>query len=560
MLLGASGFAAQTLQAAAAPPAPQASAKASAPVAAETDALDRLFRDAVKPGDPAVTAIVVKNGQALLRAGYGLANVELNVPATPEHVFRIGSVTKQFTAALVLMLAEEGKLALADPVTKYLPDYPVGGKTITIEHLLTHTSGIQSYTDIPRWRGMLREDLSLTALIDAFKNEPMVFEPGERWRYNNSGYVLLGAVIEKVGGKSYADAVRERICVPLGMADTRYDVTDEVVARRAAGYGRVKDRLVNAQYLSMTQPYAAGALLSTVDDLAKWDAGLGSGKLLKPESLAKMFTSFTLTGGGRTGYGYGWQVGTFEGRPSQEHGGGIPGFRAHVVRLPEDRVYVAVLSNLGAPQPDTQLLARKAAAIAAGKPLTNPAPATLTAEQLEEYVGRFAPPSGPRHIVTRDGTRMFVQISSGGRTEIVPAGQDLFFVRDSFLRLRFERDAGGKVARLVIDDWGAQPVATRDETPEPARVAIAVDPAIYDAYVGEYELAPGFMLTVTREGSQLMTQATGQAKVEVFPSSPTDFFLKIVDAQISFKKDASGAVTHLVLFQGGREVPAKKIK
>lgn len=537
-----------------------AAAKAPAPDATTTEALGRLFREAVKPGEPALAVIVVRDGQVLLRAAFGMASVELGVPATPEHVFRIGSVTKQFTAALVMMLAEEGKLALADPVTKFLPDYPTGGKNITVEHLLTHTSGIQSYTDMPRWRGMLREDLSLTALIDVFKNEPMLFAPGERWRYNNSGYILLGAIIEKVTGKGYAEVARERIFAPLGMTATRYDVTEDVVTKRAAGYGRVKDRLVNAQYLSMTQPYAAGALLSTVDDLARWDAGLAPGRLLKAESLEQMFTSFTLTGGSRTGYGYGWQVGSYDGRPSQEHGGGIPGFRAHVVRVPADRVYVAVLSALGAPQPDTQMLARKSAAIAIGKPLADPVPVSLTAEQLDAYVGRFVPPAGARHIVTREGTRMFAQISSGGRTEMFPAGNDEFFVKDSFMRLRFERDPAGTVTRLIVDDWGVQPAAARDETPEPARVAVTVDPAIYDAYVGEYELAPGFILTVTREGDRLMTQATGQAKVEVYPSAPTEFFLKVVDAQISFKKDAAGAVTHLVLHQGGRDVPAKKIR
>jgi hypothetical protein len=318
---------------------------------------------------------------------------------------------------------------------------------------------------------------------------------------------------------------------------------------------------VNAQYLSMTQPYAAGSLLSTVDDLAKWEAGLASGKVVKAASLEKMFASYPLASGAPCGYGYGWQIGAFEGRPAQEHGGGIPGFRAHVVRLPADGVYVAVLSNMAAVSPDPQALAKKAAAIAAGKPLVTPAAVTLTPEQLEAYVGRYVAAGGAKHLVTREGARVFVQVNSGGRTEVFPAGNDVFFVKDSFMRLRFERDAAGKAVRLVISDWGEQPAATRDTTPEKAApVAAAVDPAVYDAYVGEYELAPGFVLTVTREGDKLMTQATGQGKVEVFPSSPTEFFLKVVDAQLSFVKDAAGKVTGLVLHQGGRDMPAKKIK
>jgi hypothetical protein len=375
-----------------------------------------------------------------------------------------------------------------------------------------------------------------------------------------SGYILLGAIIEKVSGKKYADFVRERIFGQLGMSETRYDVTDEVIARRAAGYGRTGDRFVNAQYLSMTQPYAAGALLSTVDDLAKWEAGLAAGRVVKAASLEKIFTSYTLSNGVPTGYGYGWQIGEYEGLAAQEHGGGISGFRAHVLRLPSDGVYVAVLSNLAASAPDPQALARKAAAIAIGKPLVNPAQVTLTLEELDGYVGRYVTAAGSRHIVTREGSRMFIRIGGGIRTEVFPSAGDTFFERDAFTRLRFEPDAAGKVARLVVDNWGAQPAAARDETPEKARVVVPQDPAIYRAYAGEYELVPGFVITVTLEGDMLMTQATGQSKIEVFPSSPTEFFLKVVDAQITFVKEASGTVTQLILHQGGRDMPAKKIK
>ena len=239
-------------------------------------AIDQLFRAAAKPNEPGLAVIVVRKGEILHRAAYGMANVELGVALQPDHVLRIGSVTKQFTSAAIMMLAEEGKLAVTDPITKFLPDYPTQGKTITVEHLLTHTSGIQSYTDMPKWRNMFRQDMSLTELIDLFKNEPMQFEPGARWRYNNSGYILLGAIIEKVSGKKYADFVQERIFTPLGMKDTRYDVTEQVIPRRAAGYVKTGERIVNAPYLSMTQPYAAGSLISTVDDLSKWDAAIES--------------------------------------------------------------------------------------------------------------------------------------------------------------------------------------------------------------------------------------------------------------------------------------------
>ncbi|MFO7695396.1 MAG: serine hydrolase [Vicinamibacterales bacterium] len=533
------------------------------PATASTDAaaLDQLFRAATKPGDPGVAVIVVRKGQTLYRAAHGMANLELGVALQPDHVFRIGSVTKQFTSAAIMMLAEEGKLAVTDSITKFLPDYPTQGKTITVEHLLTHTSGIQSYTDMPKWRNMFRQDMPLTELIDLFKNEPMQFEPGARWRYNNSGYILLGAIVEKVSGKKYADFVQERIFTPLGMKDTRYDVTDQIIPRRAAGYGRTGDRIVNAQYLSMTQPYAAGSLISTVDDLAKWDAALTAGRVINAESLAKCFASHKLASGSESGYGYGWSIGRYEGRAVQEHGGGIHGFRSYVLRIPSDGVYVAVLSNMAAAAPSPEMLARLAAAIAIGKPLVNPTPVTLAPEQLDAYTGRYVTAPGARLGVSREGARLFVQGGDGPKTEIVPAGNDVFFVRDTFRRFTFQRDAAGKYERFEVDDWGPQPPAIRDNTPEPpARSAIELDPSVLKAYVGEYELAPGFVLAVTLEGNRLMTQATGQGKVEVFPSSPTEFFLKVVNAQITFVNDSSGAVTGLVLHQGGRDMPAKKIK
>lgn len=542
-------------------PVSRKASPAARPLAGDAAAIDTLFKTAVKPSDPGLAVVVVRKGQVLHRAAYGLANIELGVAARPEHVFRIGSVTKQFTAAVIMMLADEGHLAVSDPITKFLPDYPTQGRTITVEHLLTHTSGIQSYTDMPKWRNMFRQDLSLTELIDVFKNEPMQFAPGTRWRYNNSGYILLGAIIEKVTGKKYADMVRERIFQPLAMADTRYDDTEAVIPRRAAGYAQTRTGLINAQYLSMTQPYAAGALMSTVDDLAKWEAGLAAGKVVKAAALEKMFADYPLASGAPSGYGYGWQIGAYEGRPVQEHGGGIPGFRAHVLRMPSDGVYVAVLSNVSAPEPDPQMLARKAAAVAIGKPLTNPPVVTLTDKQLDAYVGQYVTAAGTRRTVTREGTRLFMAVGGGARAEILPSGPDTFFVKDRFVRLRFERDTAGNAARLRVTDWGEEPVATRDDKPaKPAPVQVAVDPALYDAYVGEYELAPGFILTVTREGNSLMTQATGQGTVEVFPSAPTEFFLKVTDAQLSLVKDASGKVTGLVLHQGGRDVPAKKIK
>jgi CubicO group peptidase (beta-lactamase class C family) len=265
--------------------APQAKPSSAA---SATAAFERVMKDAYPADKPGAAVIVVKDGKTLFRRAYGMADLELGVPLQPDMVFRLGSITKQFTATAILMLAEEGKVNVQDRIEKHLPGYPTHGHIITVEHLLTHTSGIQSYTGMPGWMNdRIMAPMKPQEIIDGFKKEPLNFGPGERWAYNNSGYILLGAIIEKVSGKSYEAFVKERVFDPLGMTSSYYDNPEPIINRRVSGYtGDAKDPR-NARYLSMTQPYAAGSLASTVDDLARWDQALAAGKVLKPESLAR---------------------------------------------------------------------------------------------------------------------------------------------------------------------------------------------------------------------------------------------------------------------------------
>ncbi len=345
--------------------------------------------------------LVVQDGRPVLRKGYGLAEVELAVPVRPEMVFRVGSVTKQFTAACVLKLVEEGRLSLSDEITKFLPDYPAGGRRVTIEQLLTHTSGIKSYTEIPaRYPNRLREDWTLAQTIDFFKNEPFDFEPGTKWHYDNSGYVLLGAILEKVTGKAYANLVSEWIFEPLGMKDTRYDSETAIVPRRASGYQTGPGGIVNASYLSMTQPFAAGGLISTVDDLARWQAALDAGRILSAESRRRMWTPVTLPDGTPTRYGYGWGIWSYEGHAVVEHGGRINGFSTANLRLPDDRIYVAVLSNcLGCAEP--RALALRAASLLIGKPFDERPPIVLPESTLDRNAGTYRDEDGDDWVVRR---------------------------------------------------------------------------------------------------------------------------------------------------------------
>ena len=216
---------------------------------------------------PGLSVLVAKDGKAIYSKGFGMANLENSVPNAPEHVFEIGSITKQFTAVAILMLEEQGKLSVNDEMTKYIPEYPTQGKTITIHHLLNHTSGIQSYTGMASFRTLARTDMTPTELIDKFKNEPMEFDPGSQFKYNNSGYILLGHIIEVVSGKSYEDFIQTNIFDTLGMAHSYYGSMPRLIPNRARGYSEAENGYRNADYLSLTLPYAAGSIMSTTGDL-----------------------------------------------------------------------------------------------------------------------------------------------------------------------------------------------------------------------------------------------------------------------------------------------------
>ena len=288
------------------------------------------------------TIIVTKAGKTLFRKAYGLADVERRIALKPESVMRLGSLTKQFTAVAIMRLVDESGLAVSDDITKFLPDYPTHGQRITLEHLLHHTSGIKNYTDMPTFKNLIDRKMTVQQMIDFFKHEPLDFKPGSQFSYSNSGYFLLGATIEHVSGMTYASFMAKHLFEPLGMTDTAYEGYERSGAKRVEGYSGKK----KAAFMSMTQPYAAGALVSTVEDLAIWDAAISAGELLTSNSWQQVFTPHNLKRRPwNPPYGYGWIVTQFKGNKTFEHGGGIFGFATYPIRIPQDKVYVAVLMN-----------------------------------------------------------------------------------------------------------------------------------------------------------------------------------------------------------------------
>lgn len=513
--------------------------------------LDALFKTHYKATDPGATVIVVKDGKTVFRKAYGAANLDSKTALTPGTVLRLGSITKQFTAVAILMLADESKLALNDPVTRFFPDYPTGGKVITVEHLLTHTSGIASFTGKPDYVANMAKDVRVGQMIDSFKNDPLEFEPGTEYRYNNSGYFLLGAIIEQVSGQTYASFLEQRIFTPLGMKDTAYEGSERGKAPRAVGYTATEKTYVPSAPLSMSQPYAAGALVSTVDDLAKWDAAIAAGKLLKPASWKLAFTPYMLTPQKSAEYGYGWHVGTLQGAPVIDHGGGINGFRTYALRLPQQKIFVAVLANADSGNADPGVLAKKAAALAMGKPFAEHKEIALDPQTLQAYTGLYdTETDDKRSFAVRDGA-LVMQRGSGRPVPVKAFSRNGFFIPGTLAQFEFERDAAGKVSHVTMtqDDAVRRNARIGDLPAAPAAVKIAS--ASFDARAGTYRFTPQFAITLSREGERYYAQGTGQPKLEIFPASQDVFRAPEVAAEVRFEQGA-GAEPVLVLQQNGQ--------
>jgi CubicO group peptidase (beta-lactamase class C family) len=298
---------------------------------------------------------VMRGAEVILAEGYGHADIENDVHATAETVYRIGSITKQFTSTAIMQLVERGDIDPDDEITEFLPDYATQGHRITIHHLLTHTSGIKSYTGLGREHRnrTFRVDLTHDELIDMFEDEPFDFGPGEQWRYNNSGYYLLGVIIERVTGQSYADYLDEHIYGPLEMNASSYCGEKKIIPNRAEGYERSDGRLVNDDPLSMNIPGAAGALCSSVTDLLKWQTAMNANSLISQQSYDLMTTPARLNNDSVTTYGYGLAVRETNGHRRIAHGGGINGFVTMLAYYPDDDLTVVVLSNTPGAHPGT---------------------------------------------------------------------------------------------------------------------------------------------------------------------------------------------------------------
>lgn len=424
-----------------------------------TPVFDSLIKAYSVSGKFNGTVLVARKGEIVYMKSAGYRDAEKKTPHSSEDIYQIGSVTKQFTAAVIMQLQNEGRLSVNDKLSKYFKQLPNADK-ITIEHLLTHTSGLFNYTDDTV---LLKSDVTKhytrDQMISIFSMYKPDFEPGTKWNYSNTGYSMLGYIIEKVTGKPYEKVVRERILQPLGMDQSGFDYTHLKNEHKSKGYYSISEGAVApAPTVDSTIAYSAGALYSTVNDLLKWERGIATEKILPAASWQKIFTPY------KNNYGYGWSVGKAFGKAYMAHSGGIHGFSAFIMRIPQDELVSIVLDN-----------------------------------------------------------------GSGS--------------------------ASGIIARQLIN------IAMGEAYTIPkAKTELKIDKAILQTYAGEYELVPGFSITIRLDGETLKAQATGQEEFPIFAETENMFFYKVVEAKIEFIKDSSGKISSIILHQGGRDMPGERIK
>jgi CubicO group peptidase (beta-lactamase class C family) len=535
------------------------------------------------------SVLVSDQGKVIYKKGFGMANMEWNIPNQPNTKHRLGSITKQFTAMLILQLVAEGKLDLQAPITSYLPDYPkASGDIITSHHLLTHTSGIPNYTAFPKFmEDESRNPYTPEEFVKMFAEKQLDFTPGEKFSYSNSGYFLLGVLVEKLSGKSYEKMLQDKIFTPLNMKDTGYDNHVNILKNRATGYEKSGKDYVNSSYLDMSIPYAAGSMYSTVEDLFKWDQALYTTSILPKEYMTLYFKPY-IPAFGNSHYAYGWGVGYAKIGKSTDsiyalgHGGGINGFNTNISRTTSNNSLVVLLNNTGgAPLNDMTKAIR---GIIHGKEYDMPKKsvadvvlAVIEDKGIDAGIVQYnsIKDSETYSLIESEMNAIGYQLMGSDKVEEANRvfqlitkefpvssnaydsfGESLMKLGENELAIKNYRKS---LALNPNNQNGIDSLKKLGDDVSDLIKEVKVSNAVLETYIGKYELQPGFILIVTREGTQLKTQATGQPVFDIFPKSENEFYLKVLDAQLAFNKNDAGVIDSVTLFQAGREIKGRRI-
>ncbi len=528
--------------------------------------LDRYLADQVVENGPGCSVLVSQDGKILFEKGYGLADIEAGKPMTKESVSRIGSVTKQFTATAILLLAEDGKLSVEDPISKFYPGFP-RGETITLHHLLTHTSGIKSYTDVPSFLDTVTEARTPEEMIAIFRDLMPDFQPGEGFHYCNSGYYLLGDIVRQVSGKPYYEFLDERVFQPLGMKTTGAHRPGLELEQEAKGYERVKPSVQEwkpSLDWHMSQAGGAGEIYSTVGDLYRWNEGIFNGKVLKEETLKAAFTPVGETRGGSPlsglgdTYGYGWAITQQRGLRQIQHSGGLHGFTSHLVRYPDQKLTIAVLTNSSEPPPGfgPGLVSDIASQIFLWRDMDEQPSFreddNLPAEKLQEFTGTFDFPGvAVMRFRVHEGKLQGLFFNQAWN-DLANTAEDQYELPEVGAKFRFGRDEKGKIQEVTLDQRGMTLKGPRFAEPEEGELTKEQK----EALVGDYDLTPLGIFTVRlAENGRILAKLGQQMELPFFPveNQPDRLFAKAVRAELEFLRGEDDAISGVVLHQAGAE-------
>lgn len=501
---------------------------------------------------PGAAVLVRRQDKDLVRQAYGQASIELDVRMRPDHVFRIGSISKTFTAVAVMQLAERGLLVLTDPVRRYLPSLPASWEKVTVEHLLAHASGIPNLEEMSGFAAFQTQEHTLDEVIDWFSNQALAFEPGTATRYSSSGYIVLGKLIESLSGQRYQDYLQQHILQPLGLRHTAYGTETNVVPDMVDGY---RDRHRKAGFISMSVPHGAGALVSNADDLAAFTLALHGGKLVSRASYLRMITPYRTHDGAQAEFGYGLVLRTVGGQRLLGHSGAIEGFSADVEYEPASKTVVVVLQNS---QDDPERASRVALALmaqATGKALPAGRAVPVSPARLRALVGTYPTVNSSRVIGMENG-HLTESLNAGAPTVLSMASSTEAFVPGSDRRLLFTLENGRAIS--VQPYRGSEPDGNPAMRGDEAQPMYPMDAATFADLAGQYQLTDRLQLMVSQQDGRFFLQATGQPALEIFPHSPTRFSARDVLISVEFKRDASGKISHLMFYQGDVAIPAPR--
>lgn len=518
-----------------------------------------LYKFLIGKEAPGVAVLVAKDGKVLYKNGFGYANIERDEKIGTTTKFRIGSITKQFTASAILKLEEEGKLKLTDKLAQYFPDFPRGNE-VTIQHLLTHTSGIHSYTAKDDFVKRVEAPITSEELLNYFKNDPYDFNPGERYQYNNSGYFIAGLIVEKISGKTLGDFFKERFFDPLKMNNTGIHSSTLKLSNEARGYTKEAGNYTPAVNWDMSWAGGAGALYSTVEDLFLWNEAVFNGKVLSEKSFKAATTAGLLNDGTAIAggsYGFGLGLSNYRGEEVVDHGGGLHGFISHLGRYRKNNLTVVILTNIT--PTEVPMNANTISEYFLWELLEKQKSYTVKGESIKDgdaYTGRYDFTNGMVMTVTHENKNLYAQLSGQAKFQIFPDGKDEFFWKVVEARIRFVRDSTGAVSHgdFTQNGHNLKVMKLKD-----AKI-VSIDPAKFDQFVGRYDYGSGMIITVSTENQKLFAQATNQPRFELHPVAEFDYVLKEINASVSFQKNADGKISGMRVDMAGQKKDAPRIE